>query len=282
MANIKRLPSRRVVFAVLTAVVILVIVGYRNSDSYLYHKEILLSGNFLSGTVTKTGPSLPDQDGDGLQDWEELLFGTSASNPDSDRNGVPDGAQYRSLKRIPEVELSDSSVNYIAQLSQAISGNTGPTIPEPRLTKTENLYFAKSLTIVPSTQESRNEYVYELSLMLAVQYGEVYESEIVDAVSLWVDTGDLGALKAIELREKNLRLVAAGLSLLTIPEDFVDFHLDLTNNFYKESLSLREIIITTAQNPAQGLLAGSSYVNYRSKRAQSIVALVEYINHSSN
>ena len=124
--------------------------------------------------------------------------------------------------------------------------------------------------------------MFALSSVLAVQYGEVYESEVMDAVSEWVETGDSNALAAIKRREKNLRFAAADLSLLTIPTDIVDLHLDLINNFYKESLSLKEILITTVENPAQGLLAGSSYVNYRSKRAQSIVAIAEYINRDSN
>ena len=278
MAKTKRLPSRRVIFTVLIAVVVLVIVGYRNSDSYLYHKEILLSGNFLSGAVTKTGPSLPDQDSDGLQDWEELLFGTSASNPDSDRNGVLDGEQYASLKKLPRVEISDSSINYIGQLSQALSGSAGPTIPEPRFTRKENLYFTKSLTIVPSTQESRNEYVVFLMVILAGKYPELFEDNILETVALWVETKDEDGLREIKQREKTLRLAATDLSLLETPVDAVPVHLDIINNLYKESLSLNEIMAVTIENPAQGLLASAQYADYRSKRAKSIAELGNYFN----
>ena len=281
MAKTKRLPSRRVIFKVLVAVIVLVVVALGVSGE----KTSSVASNLLENARMSVGFVFPDADGDGLSDWKERLFGTNPNNPDSDRNGVSDGVQYASRKTLPNKEVSDSALNYLGATGAALAnGGSLPItgLPEPRFTQKENLYFAESLEIVPSTQEARNKYVFALSSVLAVQYGEVYESEVMDAVSEWVETGDSNALAAIKRREKNLRFAAADLSLLTIPTDIVDLHLDLINNFYKESLSLKEILITTVENPAQGLLAGSSYVNYRSKRAQSIVAIAEYINRDSN
>ncbi|MCH8050332.1 hypothetical protein IIB51_02965 [Patescibacteria group bacterium] len=281
MAKTKRLPSRRVIFTVLVAVIVLVVVALGVGGE----KTSSVASNLLENARMSVGFVFPDADGDGLSDWKERLFGTNPNNPDSDRNGVSDGVQYASRKTLPNKEVSDSALNYLGATGAALAnGGSLPItgLPEPRFTQKENLYFAESLEIVPSTQEARNKYVFALSSVLAVQYGEVYESEVMDAVSEWVETGDSNALAAIKRREKNLRFAAADLSLLTIPTDIVDLHLDLINNFYKESLSLKEILITTVENPAQGLLAGSSYVNYRSKRAQSIVAIAEYINRDSN
>jgi len=281
MAKTKRLPSRRVIFTVLIAVVVLVVVGLSVGGE----KTSSVTNNLLKNARMSAGFVFPDSDDDGLSDWKERLFRTNPNSPDSDRNGIPDGVQYASKKTLPDKKVSDSALNYLSATGEALANNGSLPItglPEPRLTRKENIYFSESLEIIPSTHKSRNEYVYALSLLLAVQYGEVYESEIMDAVSEWVGTGDSNALAKIKRREKNLRLAAADLSLLTIPTDIVDLHLDLINNFYKESLSLQEILTTALENPAQGLLSGSSYVSYRSKRARSIVALTEYINRSSN
>lgn len=281
MAKTKRLPSRRVIFTVLVAVVVLVVVGLNVGGE----KTSSVANNLLKNARVSVESVFPDTDDDGLSDWKERLFGTNPNNPDSDRNGISDGVQYASKKTLPDKKVSDSALNYLSATGEALAnGGSIPItgLPEPRLTRKENIYFSESLDIIPSTQESIDGYVYSLSLLLAVQYGEVYESEIMDAVSEWVGTGDSNALAKIKRREKNLRLAAADLSLLTIPIDIVDLHLDLINNFHKESLSLQEILTTALENPAQGLLSGSSYVSYRSKRAQSIVALTEYINRGSN
>jgi len=39
--------------------------------------------------------TLPDSDGDGLKDWEELLWGTDPRNPDTDSDGTSDGDEVK-------------------------------------------------------------------------------------------------------------------------------------------------------------------------------------------
>ena len=55
---------------------------------------------------------LKDEDGDGLKDWEEILWKTDPLNPDTDHDGTPDGEEIRAnrdpLKKPPD-ELTDYS-----------------------------------------------------------------------------------------------------------------------------------------------------------------------------
>ena len=277
MAKTKRLPSRRVIFTVLIAVVVLVVVGVGVSDE----KTSSVANALLKNARVAVGFVFPDADGDGLSDWKERLFGTNPNNPDSDRDGVSDGVQYASEKTLPNKEVSDSALNYLGATNEALlNGGSLPItgLPEPRFTRKENLYFTKSLTIVPSTQESRNEYVVFLMVILAGKYPELFEDNILETVALWVETKDEDGLREIKQREKTLRLAAADLSLLETPVDAVPVHLDIINNLYKESLSLNEIMAVTIENPTQGLLASAQYADYRSKRAKSIAELGNYFN----
>ena len=50
----------------------------------------------------------PDTDGDGLFDLQELLFGTNVNDGDSDRDGVPDGADDDPLSGNPVIKLTAS------------------------------------------------------------------------------------------------------------------------------------------------------------------------------
>ncbi|MEM9257635.1 MAG: hypothetical protein AAGA91_19520 [Pseudomonadota bacterium] len=51
------------------------------------------TGVFVDENDTGTDPNNPDSDGDGLLDGAELTFGTDPTDTDSDDDGVPDGAE---------------------------------------------------------------------------------------------------------------------------------------------------------------------------------------------
>ena len=46
--------------------------------------------------VVRNGQMVPDSDGDGLSDAEEVVLGTDPGNPDTDGDGVGDGWRFGS------------------------------------------------------------------------------------------------------------------------------------------------------------------------------------------
>ena len=86
------LPSKKVIVTatVVTALVVLIIgVSIKNKDA------ILNSGIFVNKSPSLNSNSEADLDDDGLLDWEEDMWGTDMSNPDTDGDGTQDGEEVR-------------------------------------------------------------------------------------------------------------------------------------------------------------------------------------------
>ena len=60
-----------------------------------------LSDRSYYGTTGGVPPMMPDTDGDGLKDEEELLLGTDPHNWDTDGDGLSDGDEARIHKTDP-------------------------------------------------------------------------------------------------------------------------------------------------------------------------------------
>ncbi len=64
-----------------------------------------------------------DSDGDGLKDWEEIIYGTDPHNPDTDGDGTPDGEEIKQgrdpLKKGPNDKIQKPST-----VSASVSGDT--------------------------------------------------------------------------------------------------------------------------------------------------------------
>lgn len=92
LSNVRRyLPSKKLIFAVL---VLLILV----SASFLAVeiKNRLASQDDTGSIITDIDQKTErDNDGDGLKDWEEALWGTDAKNPDTDGDGTQDGEEIR-------------------------------------------------------------------------------------------------------------------------------------------------------------------------------------------
>jgi len=61
-------------------------------------------------TPAETKPVFPpfDADKDGLPDWEEALWGTDQHNPDTDNDGIPDGAEVAARRNPKKAGPNDS------------------------------------------------------------------------------------------------------------------------------------------------------------------------------
>jgi len=85
-----KFPSKKIVlFFVLATTVVGVIFWYIGRDnSPLSYSAETKAGELSILPASDYGNQ--DSDGDGLKDWEELLYGTDPNNPDTNGNGVPD------------------------------------------------------------------------------------------------------------------------------------------------------------------------------------------------
>jgi len=79
------------IFVIILLAVVIYFFVVRNSKSEIGHL-VVSSNDSISLAASK------DSDGDGLKDWEELLWGTNASLADSDSDGTNDGDEVASRR----------------------------------------------------------------------------------------------------------------------------------------------------------------------------------------
>ena len=99
-------------------IILIVIAGIGGGIAFslgIERKETLRSDSLLpEGTAEVTALLTKDTDGDSLKDWEEELWGTDLSLPDTDKDGTPDGEEIVNrrdpLKAGPDDPLDEASV----------------------------------------------------------------------------------------------------------------------------------------------------------------------------
>jgi len=271
------LPSRKIMFLM---VGILVVGGFWFTlrDRNTAAKEN--AGNTISAEslLVQDQSGHQDSDNDGLEDWEEQLFGTDPHNPDSDGNGLLDGEEFASVKKIAEIEPTDNVLNYLNQVRQALANQgQGSIIPEAVLEIPPDHYRAVDLTIVATNDVSVTRYVVGVLLATKPYEENPDEEDPMDTISRWLESNDPKELEALVAQSRKDKLLAAELVALSVPDELAALHLEFVNSVYSGARSLEEIELTT-HNPQMEFFAVAKYANYRGKRSKTIIELTQYFN----
>ena len=250
-----------------------------------------------------------DSDGDGLRDWEELLFRTDPQNRDSDGDGTPDGEEVKQnrdpKKAGPEDPLgaatpqeaaqSDESKNLTADftrqflrepLAQIVAGKEAQIDTRAveryaaRLTRQSVLSdaprFSKADIRIDSapTKESITKYFTRFgAIFTALSKRGKNEIDIVTEVFRNQDYGELAGLTlypdAYQKAVDDLRSLAA-------PKDAADFHLSVLNYLSKFKRSV-ELLQKAESDPILAMLA----MHERLKLNDEFDASLEYLKKQS-
>jgi hypothetical protein len=244
--------------------------GYKDRKPYTSNSEV--SEKQLVVKI-ETEKNTLDSDGDLLQDWEEVLWGTDPNNPDTDGDGTKDGVET-SLNRDPLVvgpddeiksSINSSSLNLpnntiatdsftqdfgIDIFTEIIKNSQDPnsTLNEDQVAqslesaanqslKIENLYSKDNLIIQKNTTRDQLEnYSNNLFLILAEEYSKIQDIDVNSNSS--VNSEMLNFYTNTHTR----------LSNIPVPEVMSGVHLSYINNIYK-GVKYYEIILDEQQDP---------------------------------
>jgi hypothetical protein len=261
-----KMPSGRVG---LTLIIVAVVVGLTIIISTVYDRFFVAKQNtdsekVLSVEVNKQD-SEADSDGDGLTDWEEILWNTNAHNPDTDGDKTNDGnevSQNRDPKKAgPDdkiVSLQDYIDNYKPMenldensLTTAVAKNLFTNFAKMRqggqlnsentqeLVKTL-IDQASSQITTPDRYSANNLFTFKSSDKTQLkEYGNKFVSiQYEEMIKYSQDTKSTQYLDPIISAYQTM---ADRLSVIPVPEDLKSVHANVINNLYKISIVLENM-----------------------------------------
>lgn len=214
-----------------------------------------------------------DSDGDGLYDWEEILWGMDPFNPDTTGNGILDGQEVAARRKELQAQSGggdDRPLTYTDALAQQmflfVAGN-----PNAQLQDIDN--FAKTLTSDAFDLDIFN-YLNKNDISISQNISiETYYNSVVDIISqLAFIPVDLTLIEAYMLFEDDVehRQVLINQiniykdlldSFLALPvyKDAFDLHLNIANSFVQTITLLETILFNTFRDPVIALSALGQY-----------------------
>ncbi|TSC71748.1 MAG: hypothetical protein G01um101470_508 [Parcubacteria group bacterium Gr01-1014_70] len=213
-----------------------------------------------------------DSDGDGLKDWEEILWKTDPRNPDSDRDGLNDNeeaiAQLNSYPRPQELnKQNDTVADTNENLTQQVAENFGAAyltrklaaISNPGSLKTPSLEGLEALAFSDMKEAIEHTAVAEIPDKFTVADIQTYADTSSLAVRTYINAvgeiiakapntpqkseveileevimqENLTALKEIKLHSDNYRYFAEKIKDIRVPNLFIDSHVVLMNTFWR-------------------------------------------------
>ncbi|MDP3725821.1 MAG: hypothetical protein Q8R36_01345 [bacterium] len=236
-----------------------------------------------------------DSDGDGLKDWEELLWKTDPLNPDTNGDGMGDKEETllnsnKTLRPVNDTEQNNSLANNEENLTQRIAEDFGTayltrklvpnnsdseapnleglealvfsdikkTITQTAETKLPDKYSASDIKILAeASQSATRTYINTIGKIItnAPHEPEKSEMEILEEV---ITKEDLKPLAGIGLHSENYRYFTEKIKDVPVLEVFKDAHLALINTFWRLHLITADMA-RLDQDPIKSIAAISQY-----------------------
>jgi len=279
----KYLPSKRfLIFIAIIAGAGLVFFGINyfiaNKENFTSNQKVVKLTNETIGDLFEK-----DTDGDGLKDWEEVLWGTDTKN--------------KMTYEIPDVQWVEN------RQKESAAGNQIASRDELGENQTER--FSRELYMTLAALETADNIdqttIYNISAALGEQMfaselpdhfqevrggdltGEEYLQNLINLIEKSGDLGnELMLVNAVIAGEENSEKIidfaatykdlANELSLLEVPAEAVSSHLELANNLYKVGVALESMANTTA-DPLIGLIGLTQYQKYSEKVGENLESL---------
>jgi len=210
-----------------------------------------------------------DLDSDGLELWQEDLWGTDAENPDTDEDGVSDGEEVR-IGSIPTIKgPNDRQSGFLAATRTPSYYDDDPNLSTTEVvgrdilaaylaTKNSGTYSEESatdftaqaidkaskkvplaidyfgaedvLTVTGENTENYKTYANTLGTIFAQFRDDSKESELITFARA-LETKDPNTLKGIQEFETSYRTIAKLLIATPVPQELASLHLSIANSY---------------------------------------------------
>lgn len=298
------LPSKKIsIFLVSTVVVVSGVISY---NSYKERKAVehkIAAGDTTERIITisrETGEKSVDSDSDGLQDWEETLWGTNIFNPDSDGDGTNDKEEIDSsrnpLQAGPDDEIKASATNgepilYDNVVPGTLTDNLSINLAANYFNLKQNGTFtqetsdelvsqivsdiSKITTLENSHYTSANVKSHSKSSAVDKSYGELLATAQVNLINTVATYKDLEPELYLTTVSGIYRSTAERLSTFSVPRELVDSHVQIMNNYYNIGIVFDDMK-NYQTDPVRSLLAIRSYQEMEARQTESYTKIANY------
>lgn len=234
-----------------------------------------------------------DTDGDGVPDWQEILWGTDPTKQQT-IDGIPDKDEIQKLKATGEVETDTSQSNTsdkpgsststtefskqlfstVASLTETggVDQNTVDTLTDSLAQQINNpvikkVYITSDIKI---SNDNSSQAIKNYGSTLAAlfnKYPSVYNQGVVtpiaqtlaQAMQAYLENGnDAHALTTLDPTIKNLNSLISSLTKTTVPNNLSSAHLEVLNGFEVINENLNDIQQTDI-DPVVTVAAGNNF-----------------------
>jgi hypothetical protein len=271
----KYLPSKKFSIGILSVVFLCVFIFILIPVFFV--NDAKQTNNVQIETLSFDDLSELDSDGDGLYDWEEVLWGMDPFNPDTTGNGMLDGQEVAARRRELQAQsgvLNDTPLTYTDALAQQmflfVAGNPSVQIRDINT-------FADSLTSDVLDLElfsylNTSDVSVDSSVSVDVYYRDVVEviSELafvendLSLIELYMVFEDetehrKNLIEQINTYKNILELFLA----IDVYQEALDYHIDVANSIVQVTTILEIILFNTFNDPIIALSALSQYEKVR-------------------
>lgn len=291
---------KKIVVAIFIVVIALfvsvAVVGSRSSPKTIGENALFASG--------ETAPLPKDSDGDGLMDWEELLWGTDPHNPDTDGDGISDGDEVSEGKNplgeditltqdisfenkalgvkegLKETDkLAQSLFTQFIQTDGSPNERTIQSLATPLLLKANSYPTLANINDIAISSQNdtttTKRYVNSLGAIIATDPGTPTELSVLeklarrdgDALSAFKEFGEVA-----DFYDESSSLLRAA----TVPSRLASHHLLLINSFANTSVDLTRLADTGINDAVVFTLALQNYGKNSSIITETISKISEY------
>ncbi len=308
-------PSKKLILILLACVVVVLGIYYlskTNTEPSTDFVQEKVSPDVIVNEEIKTTSNI-DTDGDGLKDWEEILWKTDPLKADSDGNGTPDGKEIENKKQIQNSAQMAQTVG-IKKSITTTNTTEGQTLTDQIAMQTFAQYINYKQTGVPITPEYTDLLIknvlgdeplkQDIQKFTSKNLKNIVEDENDEVIrsygnDLWniiiKNTPRGGGLqneyvilltaiqKDDEKELEKLKPIADGyrnsineMLSMTVPHSAKEKHLDLVNNM-NTILALIENMQVYFKDPARGFSAITYYKERVPELKASLENLISYL-----
>ena len=312
-----KMPSKKIILVGIACVVViaLIFISSQNKNSGVsasaQNPQTEIAPQVIMSETVKNSSNV-DTDGDGLKDWEEVLWGTNPEKSDTNGNGIKDAQEVEVLKRSQTLKQAPTASNAFK------NSNTAPTQAPTLTEKIAQEAFAKYINlrqtgvkideatanqVALSVLSDNNNLETKLQKFTAINipnttttedsttikaYGNeiwnimvrntpnnvVLENEYV-IFSNSITKNDENELKKLDTIIDGYTATIQDLVVMPVPKSAVPLHLAFLNDMNTVLATIQNMRAYFTDN-ARGLGALTYYINYVYKLKTSFDSIVSY------